>query len=558
MILTSLRQWLNNKFRRGPSSGPGPKWSRFGVRRRAPIKRPRSAALVLENLEDRAVPAVLEVVPGGARLDGTHFASFQDAYNHVRAGDTIQIDHGATLSSSGGIVTIAKQITVRGEAGYAPTPVTSDVEVLSGTSGVVFDHLNFSSPNGLELDAGSRQTTVKNSVLDMIVEDKGLGKGNSGNLIEDNTITGFARLNGDGTIQTADQIIRNHFTVNGNLYMINNNGALVRGNTFDSHLDGQSLDFQVAAIEIHNSTNVQIVDNKIHVSSTNSAATGPHGIYIYQDPGLSGPLRTSVTIAGNTIDTSGKRIGLAIDNKGGQSNELAVKVEGNDFRNNAVGISLWGNLISAGTIDLGGGALGSMGQNDFRGFTAATAAQGRFAIALHMTNAQAVVAAQHNLWSESNLGAVIKDGTDNVAHAEATIYDPDILPDFQKGTGHIDLGLPVWSPGGSGGAPGGQPNWGPGSQSRLLVDIDPWVLRLGSEVYVKLHTPDPAPDLALDRASPWLVSAQQTKEVSSVVLQESGVSALSRHNAFLGSLSQETAGARASFLNLSRNFSLGR
>jgi hypothetical protein len=165
---------------------------------------------------------------------------------------------------------------------------------------------------------------------------------------------------------------------------------------------------------------------------------------------LSGPDLTSVTVAGNTIDTGGKRIGLLIDTAG-QPNDLAVKVEGNDFRNNAVGVSIWGNTISPGTIDLGGGALGSMGQNDFRGFTAATAAQGRFAIALHMTNAQAVVAAKLNLWSESNLGAVIKDGTDNVAHAEAVVFDPSILPEYQKGTGRIDLGMPVWSPGGSGG-----------------------------------------------------------------------------------------------------------
>jgi hypothetical protein len=231
-------------------------------------------------MEGRLVPATLQVVPGGTPLDGTHFASFQDAYNQARAGDTIQIDHGAILSSSSGLVTIGKRVTVRGEAGPVLAQVTSDVQVLSGTSGVVFDSLNFSSPNGLELDPGSRQTTVKKSVLDTIVEDKGLGQGNSGNLIEDNNITGFALLNGDVTIQTADQIIGNHFTGNGHLYMINNNGALVRGNTFDSHLDGQSADFQYAAIEIHNSTNVQIVDNphprQLHQQRCDRAARDLH------------------------------------------------------------------------------------------------------------------------------------------------------------------------------------------------------------------------------------------------------------------------------------------
>jgi hypothetical protein len=455
------------------------------------------------------------VVPSGTPLNGTHFASFQAAYNQARAGDTIQIDHGATLSSSSGIVTIGKQITVRGEASYppAPAPVTSDVEVQSGTSGVVFDNLNFSSPNGLTLDRGSRQTTVKNSVLDTITEVHARpGDGNSGNLIEDNTITGIALLNGDVTIQTADQILRNHFTGNANLYMVNNNGALVQGNTFDSHLDESFL--HGAAIEIHDSTNVQIVDNTIHVTPTNpSAAYKPDGIFIFQDPAYSG--RTSVTIAGNnTIDTAGKGIGLLIYKPSEvQPDELRVKVERNNFSNNAVGVSIWGNFMSAGTIDLGGGALGSVGLNNFQGFAAADTAQGRFAIALHATSAQAVVAARHNLWFYDP-STVIKDGTHNVSHAEAAVLDPTIPSQFNVGTGQIDVDLPSGGPGAPGAAPGGQPNGSLGTRSGVLVAIDPWVLRLASWVYVNLHAPDPGPDLALARVSRWLVSAQHTSALS--------------------------------------------
>ena len=65
-------------------------------------------------------------------------------------------------------------------------------------SGVVFSNLNFSSVNGLTLDAGSKQTTVQNSILTEVAKNFGPGDWSYGNVINNNVITGYALLNGLG------------------------------------------------------------------------------------------------------------------------------------------------------------------------------------------------------------------------------------------------------------------------------------------------------------------------------------------------------------------------
>src|SRR5262249_31987825 len=153
--------------------------------------------------------------------------------------------------------------------------------------------------------------------------------------------------------------------------------ALVQGNTFDL----SQVPDQYAAISVLNSAGVQVRDNIIHMRSATSAAAA---INLWEETFHQG--KTSATLSDNTLDTGGRGTGVNVLNEGA-ADAMSVRSQGNDFRGNAVGASLWGQGGPPGTLDLGGGALGSTGQNNFQGFTAAGAAGGRFAIALHGTDA---------------------------------------------------------------------------------------------------------------------------------------------------------------------------
>jgi hypothetical protein len=50
-----------------------------------------------------------------------------------------------------------------------------------------------------------------------------------------------------------------------------------------------------------------------------------------------------------------------------------AKVQGNNFSGNLVGVMVSGDGMTAGVVDLGGGALGSTGGNNFGSFKTATA-----------------------------------------------------------------------------------------------------------------------------------------------------------------------------------------
>jgi hypothetical protein len=79
--------------------------------------------------------------------------------------------------------------------------------------------------------------------------------------------------------------------------------------------------------------------------------------------------------------------GLELD---GNANFRAL-VQGNDFHNSAVGISIHGDGTHAGAIDLGGGNLGSLGGNNFRGF-AGPATLGKAAIVVTAADETTVTA----------------------------------------------------------------------------------------------------------------------------------------------------------------------
>jgi hypothetical protein len=114
---------------------------------------------------------------------------------------------------------------------------------------------------------------------------------------------------------------------------------------------------------------------------------------------------TAVTVTGNGLHTSGVGVGLAMS--GGPSYQALV--QGNSFTSDRVGVKVVGNGTTAGTVDLGGGALGSTGGNDFTGFTTATA--GSYAIGLFQVSTGYTMSATGNLFGVADPTTVIADGT---------------------------------------------------------------------------------------------------------------------------------------------------
>jgi CSLREA domain-containing protein len=109
-------------------------------------------------------------------------------------------------------------------------------------------------------------------------------------------------------------------------------------------------------------------------------------------------------VASNVINTQGAGVGVLLQGAAG----VQVALGCNNLGGNAVGLKVLGDGTTAGTIDAGGGPLGSTtvmtGMNTFDQTTAA----GTLAISLTQTNASATVDAQGNVFAD--LGA-IQDST---------------------------------------------------------------------------------------------------------------------------------------------------
>jgi hypothetical protein len=186
------------------------------------------------------------------------------------------------------------------------------------------------------------------------------------------------------------------------------------GNTFFTSNTGGILDATVAIDDQGSLSGLTIQDNTISEPSSDITAiklsndiTGSFGFQNTQVIGnvinLAGGMgvrvdtgfdSASVFIAGNQINAG--TLGSGVFFGFSDNSSLNAVVQGNDFHNDGVGVEIRGlsATASAAVIDLGGGSLGSLGGNDFRGFTApATASSG--AIVLNtLSPAQKVVTAQ--------------------------------------------------------------------------------------------------------------------------------------------------------------------
>jgi hypothetical protein len=116
----------------------------------------------------------------------------------------------------------------------------------------------------------------------------------------------------------------------------------------------------------------------------------------------------SFVIADNDVSTGGLGTGIDIS-VGNDPHSVQLRVEGNDFHNNKVGVNLDAAGSAAGDIDLGGGTQHSLGGNNFRGFTSqATTTSGAIVSALAADAGD--ITARNNLFSVTDPRTVVFDG----------------------------------------------------------------------------------------------------------------------------------------------------
>jgi hypothetical protein len=371
---------------------------------------------------------IVSITGGGGAAEQRaviHSATDATGQNELVFDKPLQNSHNGTPTATVttlGSLGVTKTVTIQGDVG-APAPVTSSLEVSTGTIGVVFQNINYTAADPLTLDGGSARTTVRNSMLSCIQELRGTG--DRGNVFSGNIIASFATINGDAAGPTADQVLNNRFTGSAGLFMINNSSAVVQGNTFQLRGTG------FVAIEIVNSENVQIRNNTVHISGGNANSAG---IILLENSAVFPGTKLSAVVANNVLDTGGVGSGVRLIGSilGSATDSVSATIQGNDLHGNAFGVEV--QAVVAGTVDLGSRTAASVGGNNFRSFTAAAAAAGKFAVYVHDTGVATTVSAKDNIWDVADPNTVVKDGTHNT-----TVGTTPTLP---NGSGLVDVGTP--------------------------------------------------------------------------------------------------------------------
>jgi len=323
-------------------------------------KRP-GARLSLEALESRLAPANVFVVPVSQPSDPTHLYTLADAELAAGMNGMVTIEPGASPDLAEPVTINQNGITIRGDPNVSASILPS-YQLMVSTSNVTLTNLNLASVQfgNLPADSTVAFNTVSRCVIGQVIEYGFVLT------LTQNTITGSAKFSTDYGRGAGQIITNNTFTSVAPVmlevdYSTGATGTLISQNTFYGHASSQE------AIDLFNCEANTVVANNV-ISLTGAESTG---IRVQQ----TGNNFSNVRILNNQIDTHGVSGGFGIDIMvfRGDLNHSVALLQGNDFHNNAVGVGLFGNgrdINGLGTIDMGGGTLGSRGGNDFRGFTA--------------------------------------------------------------------------------------------------------------------------------------------------------------------------------------------
>jgi hypothetical protein len=342
----------------------------------------------LELLECRTLPANVFVVPLTSPVDSSHFHSLQDAVESAGSGGTVVVQV-ATDPSAAVIRVDQEGVTIEGDPATSTDALTPyNVNVLAAD--VTLDHLHL--PN---VTLTADHATITGCLADTI-QDYGTEPSTGFHVITGNHITTHMRLSGYQRPDETNLVADNLFGGTpwpAFLELTGVSGTTVRSNQFIADTTPQSL-FE-AAVAVYSGGNIAapniVEDNTIQLGSPQS-----RGIMV---GGYGTPL--AVNIVNNSVSTSGRGKGLVIFEGLGETafGTANVLVQGNDFSDNAIGISLeLSNVDNSGlNLDLGGGDLGSTGGNDFRYFTATgTPTSGAIVTTSYWSNAP--ISALHNVF----------------------------------------------------------------------------------------------------------------------------------------------------------------
>jgi hypothetical protein len=374
---------------------------------RRPVKAPLRLRPQVEVLEERTLLNNRFVAPVGVAVDNvTTFANLQAALTTVglATGDTIEIEPGSAPGSvvnanfvtafSGG----ATMLTIQGNpavglAGIPQFTITDSVLIaaadtlnlnvanvgLIGAGGLVFfgntnitgsmlTHVSSTAFSTFEF-AGDSDNLINSTVVNDVASANLLdvlsnNAAGSSNRIRGNTFVANVSTNNliayDGTnsVGVTDKVDGNTFVGVGMV----SNGVVVVGSVASLTIQNNTFSGTMGvAINQGKSTpgNLQILGNTVNIS-------GVHPIGIELSSGNAGTT-TSVIVSNNVLSSGGDGRGLEIVVGQGALN---ASIQGNDFHNNTIGVTiLAGGSIDG--IDLGGGSQGSVGGNNFRSFTAA-------------------------------------------------------------------------------------------------------------------------------------------------------------------------------------------
>jgi hypothetical protein len=357
-----------------------------------------SSPLRVEHLEDRNLPSTLFVVPSGVAADATHFHDLQSAVNQASFDeapprgmlDTIQIEPNST---PGPAFVPVFRLTIQGDPNFPASSLPELFPLTLDDEQITLNNLNLSL---VTLDNFADGENITHCLIGNLRE---LSGGLGSNFISANTISGFTDLAG-GTLASGDQVVGN-LMVGGPLNLGDESNVLIQGNTFS--VDG---------INVYASQG-EIVGNAIHARINHG--DGIKGIFVG-----SASLPSNLSIVDNTIDTAGTGVGIAtVINP--SDKPISLMIAGNDLVQNLFGIQSTGDGAATGafgTIDAGGGALGSPGQNDFHGFTGTG---GHFAVQCNNRDTPTLegISAENNIFSTSTPATVVyaEDGHIDVSGA---------------------------------------------------------------------------------------------------------------------------------------------
>jgi hypothetical protein len=438
----------------------------------------------VEALEERLVMNTYMVVPGAAN-NTTTFNTLADTLNlaNIQQGDVIQIEAG----SSPGHITDAdipnvKNLTIQGDpsADLSAIPkffLDDHVTIDTTRQGFNFKHLQ------LDITNGTLQILANSTITDCRVQEDFAGEGievdgptaavisnsyfesdnsqsqqtnllrvysgpNSHNLITDNqfvalTGTDITLLNYTGA--GSDLIAHNTFTANaGGSPMLEvqsgSQGATIQDNTFNEE-DPLGTGIQV----VPDVQNLRIVDNVISFTSGNANSDG-----IVVDASTS-TSPTSMVIADNHISTAGSGVGIVLSAQA-PGVTFDAKIQDNDFHDNSIGVYLAaGTGGSLAGMDLGGGAQGSLGANNFRGdfraiFVSALAAAGPIQAQMNIFGVADPTTVIYDHHNDSSLATVVSANplTGNAAYVETLYLDflhraGDLNPSHNDAAGWVTL-----------------------------------------------------------------------------------------------------------------------